>query len=113
MTVVDVLDMPGVQEVQGIPNHRVGNKAVIELGQKDPCKRYRGLIWASTCDVLKKLGEAHEVVVNTTREELLKGNYGGVFLDDGYWLVCDVTAYAKCWGYDETHDLRSRYAVSS
>jgi len=92
MTSIDLLTFPGVFQTQGFPTSRLQPKQV-EQG-------FKGIIWVTKCDVLKRLHEAgQKVIVNTRKAELLVGDYGGVHMDDGgYWIVCDAKTMDRGWG---------------
>ena len=84
MRSIDVLNVDGVHEIQGIPPHRLKPKAA--------AKGAKGFIWVTSCDVFKKLSETNDVIPNTTKRDIVNGDYGAAMLDDGgYWLVCDAS----------------------
>jgi hypothetical protein len=88
MTAVDLLDDPEVFEVQGIPLHRMDEQK--KWMEKH---RLRGVIWVTSSAVFLRIGVSHKVIPNTTRRDILAGDYGGVFLDDGYWLCCNASRH--------------------
>jgi hypothetical protein len=86
MTALDLLANPEVHEVQGIPHHR------LELTEAMIKASFKGVIWVTSPQVLRVVAEEHKVIPNTTLKDLRAGDYGGVFLDDGYWIMCDAAA---------------------
>lgn len=89
MTSLDLLDHPKLMEIQGIPTHRVRLSGAMKKA------RFRGILWTEGPEVFRELARDHKAIPNTTREVIAEGDYGGVHLDDGYWLVCDVSALGR------------------
>ena len=87
MTALDFLDSPHLHEVQAFATHRM------KLTEASKKARLRGVIWVNSFTGWREIiEEANEVLPNTIRENLMIGDYGGVHLDDGYWIVCQARA---------------------
>jgi len=86
MTALDLLDSLHIHEVQALPAHRFG----VPLSPAMKKARFRGFIWVNGVKGWNRVTErADKVIPNTTRKDLLNGDYGGAYFDDGYWIVCD------------------------
>ena len=84
MTLPEILQLDGVEQITLSPKHRLSERAAE--------KGCLGILWTSKCGLLGDLDKlGSQVVPNTTRADLMKGDYGAVFVEGGYLIVCDAS----------------------
>ena len=87
MNIPELLKMDGVETISLTPAHHLTKEAVE--------KGCLGVVWTSKCDLLGRLhAQGVKTVVNTTRSDLEKGDYGAVIVDGGYLVVCNFSCYS-------------------
>jgi len=90
MNAVALRERPDVYSIEAIGVHRYDKDKV-----PDTIKQIAGIIWVTSPQVFVDISKDHEVIPNVTYKNLTAGDYGGVYMDDGYWLVCQFDLMQK------------------